>query len=568
MGLRDSIRAVLAPFSPIEELPLNERAIDSFTNYPDLETQLLAVQGLTARPWRAPSITDAVGVPAIYRAVTLIANTTGSLSLNAYRKGRRLSNEDRPRLIVRPNPFTTPRDFFRDTAYAMATRGEAWWWVAARGPDGEALSLLPVNPAEVTVEENERDLRYPIVKWRGRTMPNADMVQITLLREPGALRGAGPLQVCGAAISVAVEAQQWAANFFAAGGYPSILIKAAMMLEPAEAEALKAQWLETYSNTPKVIDPGIEGVDELGKNVEGAQMMEAREYQVGDAARMFGIPASMLDHAVPGSSLTYQNLETEFAKFVRACLWPNYLEPIEQAMSDLLTRSTTARFNIDALQRADSATRFNNYQVGISAGFMTADEARVSEGWEPGDVENAPAPFAPPAAIPGPIAKRSAAEPIRCDGMTQKLRNGVTRMERCNKLLAEAPPFFGTCPRCKKESRVEAPSQPVPQAIPAPRVQVRTIHARGSAPAAAPPPPEPEPIVVNVPAPVVNYAPPEVHVPAPVVNVDTAPLADEMRKFEERLTERIAEATKPRAVVRRVNRDAKGLITEIVEEEN
>ena len=449
MGLRDGLRALLAPFEPISEVPLKERAIDSFTDYPGLTEQLLAAQGLTARPWRAPSIRDAVGVPAIYRAVSLIANTTGSLSLLAYRKGVRMPDEDRPRIIVRPNPFTTPRDFFRDTAYSMATRGEAWWWVAARDIDGVALSLLPVNPAEVTVEENERDLRYPIVKWRGREMRNEDMVQITLLREPGALRGAGPLQVCGAAISVAVEAQQWAANFFAAGGYPSILIKSAMALDEGEAEALKAQWIETYSNTPKVVDPGIEGVEELGKNVAGAQMMEAREYQVGDAARMFGIPASMLDHAVPGSSLTYQNLETEFDKFVRACLWPNYLEPIEQALSDLLTRSTTARFNLEALKRADSKTRFQNYQIGINAGFMSVDEARQFEGWEPGDVENAPIPFSAPAAIPGPITKRTA-EPVRCDGMTQRLSNGVTRMKPCNKLLAEAPPFIGTCPRCKR----------------------------------------------------------------------------------------------------------------------
>ena len=202
MSLWDSLKTFLA----IE--PMQERDIDSFVDHPGLTEQLAAIQGLSPRPWRVAGLTEALGVPAIFRAVSLIANTTGSLAIEAYRKGAPLLAEQRPRIIVRPNPFTTPRDFYRDTAYSMATRGEAWWWVASRDIDGSALSLLPVNPAEVTVSEDERDLRYPIIEWRGRRMPNADMVQITLLREPGALRGVGPLQMCGAAISVAVESRR------------------------------------------------------------------------------------------------------------------------------------------------------------------------------------------------------------------------------------------------------------------------------------------------------------------------------------------------------------------------
>ena len=465
MALWDAVTNLLA-LRPV----LQERAIDSFVDHPGLTEQLMAVQGLTPRPWRAAGLKEALGVPSIHRAVTLISNTVGMLSLNAYRKGARLDDDDRPRIIVRPNPFTTPRDFFRDTAYNMATRGEAWWWVAARDADGAALSLLPVNPAEVSVTEDPLDLRYPIIEWRGRKMRNEDMVQITLMREAGSLRGYGPLQLCGAAVSVAVEAQEWAANFFAYGGYPNIWIKAAGDLsggddgmDPdglSEAQRLKAQWMETAPNTPKVTDDGIESIEQFDPNPQGAQMLDAREYQNGDTARMFGIPGSLLDYSVSGSSLTYQNLEQEMTKFLRTCLIPNYLAPIEQAISDQLTRSTIAKFHVEEVNRADIKTRYEVYEIGTRSGVLPVELAQEMEGIVPGNLENAPTPLASPAAIPTslPIEQRALGEvfsfqpkqpestEVRCDGL--RLLRG--RYAKCNRKLAERGPFVGACPRCKR----------------------------------------------------------------------------------------------------------------------
>jgi len=470
MGLIDNLKRFLA----LE--PLQTR---TSLDYPDLDTQLAALHA-QSRPWRASSVTEAIGVPAVFRAVSLIANTTGALSLEALRRGVKLDDTARPRIVVRPNPLTTPREFYRDTAWSMATRGEAWWWVAKRDGAGLALSLFPVSPAEVTVSENPRDLRYPIIEWRGRKMPNEDMRQLTLTREPGALRGLGPLQACGAALSVTVEAQEWAANFFASGGYPSVVLASEIELTEDEAGALKAQWTETPSNMPKVTNPGLT-VTEFGANPQGAQMLTARDYQNGDIARMFGIPGSLLDHQVAGASLTYQNLEQEYAKFVRACLWPYYLEPIEQAMSDLLTNSTVARFNVDALLRADVKTRYQVYKLGVDSGVLMPEEARVEEGLNPGNIENAPVPTGNPVLIPAvPVEMRTIE--VRCDGLTTKRRSGITRIETCNRLLSRTGGYIGRCPRCHKEHDIVPPrAVPAPTPITAPPVPPASLQPEAPA---------------------------------------------------------------------------------------
>ena len=49
-------------------------------------------------------------------------------------------------------------------------------------------------------------------------------------------------------------------------------------------------------------------------------MLDARAHQDGEAARMFGIPGTLLEYNAPGSSLTYQNISEVFTLFVKSCL--------------------------------------------------------------------------------------------------------------------------------------------------------------------------------------------------------------------------------------------------------
>jgi HK97 family phage portal protein len=296
MGFLDGFRALFNDAPQVQER-------DSST-LEDFALRILGGNRSTTQPWRAATPREALGVPAVFGAVTLISNVVGSMTLQAYRRGVRQGDEERPRLVVRPNPFTTPRVFFRDTAYHLATRGEAWWWIGARDIDGAALSLIPVNPVEVTVKVNDKDALRPIIEWRGRRMPNDDMVQITYLPGADGLRGMGPLQACQAAISVAVEAQEWAANFYGDGGYPSMLIKSASELTSDEATVLRDQWVSKANNVPRIIDPGIEEVKQFDVNSQGSGMLSGRDFSNGDVARMFRIPGPMLGWSLAGSSLT------------------------------------------------------------------------------------------------------------------------------------------------------------------------------------------------------------------------------------------------------------------------
>lgn len=366
---------------------------DPFQEYPNLETQLEAI---TARHdartalYPFPSIREALGVPAIFRAVTLLANVAGSLPVQAFRDS--LLMAEPPALVRRPDPHTSRRRFVRNTVWNLATRGEAFWYVTARDPDGKPAAVLNVPTREVRVEWNDRRTRK-VYFWRDREMAPGAMRHLTFAEEDAGLRGVGPLQLCGAAISAAIEANEWAASFFAEGGVPSVNLHSAVELDEGEANSLRDKWLSNRSNTARVTSGPLE-LREVQVNPEDGQLTQARMASIGDASTMFGIPAHLLAYSQPGASLTYQNLGDVAVELVRFSLGPGYLEPIEDELTDMLTRSTVAQFYVDGLQRADVKTRWETYEkaVAVFGPEEGAQYAREREGLVAGNPNVEPVP--------------------------------------------------------------------------------------------------------------------------------------------------------------------------------
>jgi phage portal protein BeeE len=61
----------------------------------------------------------------------------------------------------------------------------------------------------------------------------------------------------------------------------------------------------------------------------------------------------------------------------------SYLVEIEDAFTSLLPGRQYVKFNIDALLRADTLTRYTAHKIAIDAGFMTQQEVRIVENLAP-----------------------------------------------------------------------------------------------------------------------------------------------------------------------------------------
>jgi len=344
-----------------------------------------------------PSLREALSVPAVFRAVTLISNTIGMLLMQAYASGKLMATQ--PTLVARPGIDGTPRDFWRDTAWGLATRGEYLWRVVDRNADGTARKLMILPPPEVTVSWNPDVPFVRDYRWRDLKLNPLDVRHGFFARDPWGLRGFGPLQMCGAALSAAVEAEEWAARFFAEGGVPQTVIKVPGKLAAGEATTLLKQWLGEPGNTARVVDMDADPQAHQ-INPEQGQLLQSRQHSAGNAATMFGINGHLLNYAQSGSSLTYQNTGEVFVDFVRTTLAPGYMTPIEDGVSDLLVRGQTARFNVDELYRADIKTQAEVYSTLKAAG-MAEEEARSRAGFDQSaELASMPLQSVPPVEVP------------------------------------------------------------------------------------------------------------------------------------------------------------------------
>ncbi len=264
-------------------------------------------------------------------------------------------------------------------------------------------------------------------------------------------------------MSAAVESVEWAANFYAKGGYPSIVLNAENDFEDENAATrFYDKWTSKAPNTPHVVT-GIESIHEMPVDQGGAQMLDARVHNFGEAALMFGVPGRMVEYMQSGSSISYTNTGEIFNEFVLSCLLPNYLGGTEEVMSDLLPRSWTALFDTYEFTRPDPKTRAEIDEIRIRSGVYDAAYAQRQEGILPGSIGTAPVPPAPPQAIPPVLEMRAVeSEPVevrteaprgelRCDGVNIKKRAGISSLETCGRLLSKTGTYVGRCPRCKKE---------------------------------------------------------------------------------------------------------------------
>jgi HK97 family phage portal protein len=108
------------------------------------------------------------------------------------------------------------------------------------------------------------------------------------------------------------------------------------------------------------------------------ELLDSRRYNAEQMCTLFGVPPHLV--GVPSQdSKTYSNVQQDSQFFVRFTLRPLAIK-IEEALSTLLPRGQRAVFNFDAVLRADTQTRYDAYETGLRAGFLTIDEVRALEG--------------------------------------------------------------------------------------------------------------------------------------------------------------------------------------------
>lgn len=346
--------------------------------------------GVMPQPLRGPLTINSettMTVTAAWRCVNLISETVGSLPIHAYRNGQQI---DTPKMLAQPEAGGPTRmDTIAAVTAAVIIHGNAYLLVADRDYLGFPTAFVHVSPQAVSVQQDPNGrITYRIGSTR--YLPE-DVLHIRGYTPAGSLTGLGVLAMQRRTLGQSIAAEDHAGELWTTGAVPDAVLESDLDLTPDQAAEYKAQFVAANGGRqrgPAVLPRDLKYKPIGWSNVD-LEFLESRKWNAVQVCQMFGVQP-VLAGVPSGESKTYQNVQQDTELFVKFTL-RGWLTRIEEAFTQMLPRGQSARFNIDALLRADTLSRYQAHQIGLTAGFLTVNEVRDLEHLTPLPTGDTPA---------------------------------------------------------------------------------------------------------------------------------------------------------------------------------
>jgi HK97 family phage portal protein len=332
----------------------------------------------------------------VFACVRLLTDAVSTLPLEAYRNtpdGRVEVGPDAriSQLLARPFPGCTLPDLLGQIMQSLAVDGNCFigkW----RGADGSVVQLGVFDPQMVQIRLMNQVIIYTVGYYGGsiETGPE-DILHIRGSVSLDHLRGVSPIMQCAMAMGLNASLSASAKKFQDQGSRPSGVLAVKGGQSDFTVAKIQESWQDSHGGATNMHKIAVLQADEvtyqqLGLSAEDAQFIQQRELSTREIARIFRVPAHMIDGDT-GRSLTYSTVEQQGQFFLTHSLRP-WLVRIETAISmdpDLCPGNTYVRFDVDSLLRASALERAQVYTAALNpqTGWLTRAEVRELENLEP-----------------------------------------------------------------------------------------------------------------------------------------------------------------------------------------
>lgn len=322
---------------------------------------------------------SAMKVPAVACAVSLIAETAGSLPAKVYDRGTRETAKAHPAYALihdEANPWTSAEALRVQVTTDALLHGHGYALVV-RNDAGAPLELHRLEPNAVQAETlPDGEPSYVVVFEDGkRRVPFQDILHVS------AFGGIAPVKLGQEAIGLALAFEGHIAKLFANGGKPGGILKSDKNLGDEAKAKLAASWTAAHgagrSGGTAILDEGM-SFETVTMTLTDAQFAENRLEQIREIARIFRVPPTMLFELTRG---TWSNTEEMARQFLQVTLKP-WLSSWAWAYARcLLTpeerKTLYVEFVTDDLLTTTAAARATAYGQYRSMGAITGNEVRA-----------------------------------------------------------------------------------------------------------------------------------------------------------------------------------------------
>lgn len=324
------------------------------------------------------SVEGALRLVPLYACVRLIADQFASAPLHAYREAKDGSRErltQQPPLLTQPTPTGSMFDWKYRAITSLLLRGNAVG--LAMSFDGllKPKQVVWLNPDRCSVDDSGPT---PVYYYEGRRLPREQVVHIPAFVLAGKTWGLSPLRMFMTTFETGHAAQALAKNTYSNNGIPAGKLRnTEKTITPEVAAAAKAKFREAVAGRDVFVTGADWDFDVIGLPADEARFIETIKMTATQVASIYGVRPEKVG-GDSGSSLTYGNREQDAQDLVTETMLP-WFTRFEEVVTGLLPLAEYAKFNVDAMVRADLKTRMEAHEIAQRIGLETNGEARRIE---------------------------------------------------------------------------------------------------------------------------------------------------------------------------------------------
>lgn len=292
-------------------------------------------------------------------------------------------------LHLKPNDEMSSFGWIEAQMLNLVSRGNAFSQIL-RNKKGEIIGFYPLlsdNMQIVRSKSGELGYIYASAKI-GKVFLYRDEVLHIVGASLDGINGISPIAENANSLGLSIAMEEFGSKFFANGANASGAFSIPNQLDDIAYERLKSDLRKNYagllnSGKPLLLEGGMK-FERITIPNNDSQFLESRKYQRSEIASIFKVPLHMINDLEKSS---FNNMEQQSLDFVIHTLRP-WVIRIEQALNIAIFGGRTdyyVKFNMAALLRGDTKTRYEAYGTGIRDGWLTRNEAREMEELNPLD---------------------------------------------------------------------------------------------------------------------------------------------------------------------------------------
>lgn len=331
-----------------------------------------------AAGWQYVTRQEAMTVPAISRARSIICSTIGTMPIETYRSIDDVEIPNR-KFIDQPDPAVPREVTYTYLIDDLFFHGVAYMQILDISPeDGRPYAARRIDPIRVSPITNQNGTLITGYQVDTMRVPNSGLGSLIVIHG----LDEGLLARGGRSVRTMIELEN-AALHMAQEPAPAIhLNNKGMNLDSATKLDLLAAFRKARQGSSVAYTEGDIELNMLSFDAAQLQLVEARQFAAQEAARLTNIPAWYLN--AESASATYSNVSQERRSLIDLGV-RMYMHPLEArfSMDDITPRGNYVRFDLDDFLRGNATERVDVTVKLFQAGIITLDEARYMEDLAP-----------------------------------------------------------------------------------------------------------------------------------------------------------------------------------------